>query len=45
MRPSIIPPTIVTILNFLKKKLLKCLQLMKDVGMGLLIPATLNIII
>ena len=42
MRPAIIPPTFVTtIVKLLKNKVLKFLSLMKDMDIGLLMPATL----
>ena len=45
MIPAIIPPTILTMMKFPKKKILKCLWAMKDVDIGILIPATLHQII
>ena len=45
MRTYIIPPTVVTTIKFLNKKLLKCLRLIKDVEIGILIPAALPIVI
>ena len=41
MRPAIIPPTIVTAVEFLMKKVLKFRRMIEDVGICLLRPATL----
>ena len=45
VRRSIPPPTVVTTMEFLMKKLLKCLCVMEDVEIGLLRPATLPLTI
>ena len=41
VRPSILPPTILTTILFKRMKVLKCLQLMEDVDIGLSRPSTL----
>ena len=42
VRPDILPPAVVTTMEkIMKKKVLKCLQERKVVGIGLLIPATI----
>ena len=45
MIPAIIPPTVVTTMPLLKKKVLKCLWVMKYVDIGLLRPDTLPLVI
>ena len=45
MIPAIIPPTAVTKMKFLKKKVLECLQATKDMEIGLLKPATTPLVI
>ena len=44
-RPAIIPPTIVTTMEFLMMELLKCLWVMENVDRGLLRSATLPLAI
>ena len=43
--PAIIPPAIILMMVFLMKKVLKCLQMMEDLGIGILIPETLSLAI
>ena len=45
MRPDIIPPTIVTTMEFLMEKVLKCLQVVEYVDTDLLRSATLPLAI
>ena len=42
---AIIPPTVVTTMKFMMKQFFQCLWLMEDVCIGLLIPATLPLLI
>ena len=43
VRPAILPPTIITTMKFLMTKVLRCFQVMEDVYIALLIPATIPI--
>ena len=43
MRPSIIPPTIVTTIGFMITEVLKCLWVMEAVDIGILMPATVTL--
>ena len=45
MIPSILPPTVATTVKFLKKRYLKCIQVMKDVYIFLLRPVTVTLVI
>ena len=45
MIPDIILPTVVTTMPFLKKKVLKCLWVMKYMDIGLLRPDTIPLVI
>ena len=45
MISAIYSPTVLTMMKFMKKKVLKCLWVMKDMDIGLLIPTTLPIVI
>ena len=44
-RPEIIPPTNIMTMSFIIMKLLECLQVMKDVDIGILRPDTLPLTI
>ena len=45
MIPAIIPPTVVKTMKFMKKKVLKCIVVIKDAYIGQLIPYTLPLVI
>ena len=43
--PAILPPTKSTVMKLLKKKVLKCLQVMKEVDIDILRPSNLSLLI
>ena len=45
MRPAILPRTVLIMMEFLRKKVLKCLPVIKDVRICLLIPSNIPLVI